>query len=131
MSVGEDKWRRPVLAHAEETVSFYAGEPQRAIKWHVHGPDQEDDAERMRMGLVCTECLSTFPAKPDMKNLGVWRNYAKEWAHIRPEQEVLSLVSRNLCPTCSTEVSPELFALSYGGMDKFAPQPLEDIIGLA
>lgn len=128
MSGVAEAWRRPINAHAEETTGFYHGEPQRAIKWYIDGEHQYEDAERMRHGLVCTECMSTFPAAPNKKNLNVWRQYAHEWAGLRTKDEVLKLVSNNLCPTCASEVTPDMFALSYKGVDEYRAQPLKDII---
>lgn len=123
-----ENWRRHIAAHAEETLDFYSGEPKRVIKWHVYGPNQAEDAERMRLGLVCMECLSVFPAAPEIKNLSIWKKFAHEWAGLRSKDELISLISRNLCPTCTTQVNGEMFALSYRGLDEFAPRPLEDII---
>ena len=128
MSGGTEPWRRPVNAHAEETLDFYHGEPQRSIKWYIDGEHQFEDAERMRLGLVCTECMSTFPASPDKKNIKIWGKYVHEWAPMRTKDEVIKLISNNLCPTCSSEVTPEMFALSYKGVDEFKAQPLKDII---
>lgn len=124
----DESWRRPVNAHAEETKGLVHGELERAITWYIDGEHQYEDAERMRLGLVCTECMSTFPAFPDKKNLTVWRKYAHEWSGLRPITETLNLVIENKCPTCASEVTQEMFALSYKGIDKFAAQPLKDII---
>ena len=40
-------WRRPILAHAEETYDLVAGEPKRAIMWYIHGEHQEEDQKRL------------------------------------------------------------------------------------
>ena len=123
-----DDWRRPVSAHAEESTGFTHGEFQRAITWYIDGEHQFEDAERMRKGLVCTECLSTFPAAPDKRNLSTWKKYADEWSGLRSREDVLQLVATNRCPTCSAQVASEMFALSYKGIDPYAAQPLKDII---
>lgn len=124
-----ETWRRPIVATAEEAVGHYAGEPKRAIMWWVEGPNQEEDIERLRTGLACAECLSTFPVAPDMKNITVWRKYAHEWNHIRPEPDTMELVAKGMCPTCASEVSNEMFSLGFREKDPFAPQALEDIVG--
>lgn len=128
MSAAGEKWRRPIVAHAEETIAPYSGEPKRVIKWYITGPNQLEDADRLAKGMACTECLSVFPAAPTLANISIWRNYAHEWAPLRTPDEVLAMVARQQCPTCASEVSPEAFAVSFQGMDPHAPTPLEQLM---
>ena len=123
-----ESWRRPITAHAEEGIGPYAGEPQRIIKWYIDGPHQFEDADRLAKGYACGECLAVFPAPPRIENTSTWRQYAQEWVPLRTIEEVLSLVAQGRCPTCKSEVSNEMHALSFQGMDPHAPTPLKDLM---
>lgn len=129
MGSGTETWRRPIIAHAEEGYGLHSGAPQRIIKWYIEGEHQAEDADRLRLGLACHECLTTFPAAPRIENLRTWRDFAREWAPLRTYDEVLALVSQSRCPTCKSEVSAEMHAVSFQGMDPHAPTPLRDIVG--
>lgn len=119
-------WRRPIQAHAEETYDYTWGEPQRSIMWYLHGPHQEEDADRLARGLACGVCLSTFPARPMMENLSQWRGVAHEWAPMRTEKDVLALVAQGKCPTCASEVRDEMHELLHRGVDPLRPKGMEE-----
>jgi len=122
-----EPWRRPIRAQAEETVGFYSGEPKRSLLWYINGPNSEDDEKRLRDGLACVECLTTFPAKPELANIRVWKKYAHEWNHLRPEKDTMVLIAKGLCPTCASEVSPEMFAFAHRGVDPHKPKSWDEL----
>jgi hypothetical protein len=123
--VEHQAWRRPILAHAEETYDLVAGEPKRAIMWYIHGEHQEEDQKRLAQGLACGDCLSVFPARPAMENLRDWRPISHEWNTIRTPSEVLALVAQGRCPTCGSEVSPEMHNVMHRGLDPFRPRGMD------
>jgi len=123
--VGVELWRRPIDAHAEETYDLTSGEPQRSIMWYLKGKHQEEDAERLAQGLACGVCLATFPARPDITNVQAWKPYAKEWYPMRTESEVISMISRGLCPTCASEVRSEMHDVMHRGLDPLRPKGLD------
>lgn len=118
-------WRRPIEAHAEETYDYSWGEPQRSIMWYLKGTHQREDADRLARGLACGVCLTTFPAKPELATLPIWKPYAKEWYPLRSEAEVISMVSRGLCPTCASEVRDEMHDLMHRGLDPLRPKGMD------
>lgn len=122
-----EAWRRPIEAQGEETASFYAGEPKRGIRWFIGGKNVKDDEDRLRLGLACVECLSVFPARPELANISTWRKYAHEWDKIRPTEDTLALVAKGLCPTCTAEVSPEMFAFAHEGEDPYKPAEWDEL----
>lgn len=121
----KQSWRRPIQAHAEETYDFTWGKPERSIMWHLHGPHQEEDAERLARGEACGVCLAVFPAKPALENAKTWREYAREWAPVRTEAEVLALIVQGKCPTCQSEVRDEMHDLMHRGVDPLRPKGME------
>ena len=118
-------WRRPIDAHAEETYDLESGEPKRSIMWYLKGANQREDADRLARGLACGVCLSTFPAKPELATLPIWKPYAKEWYPLRTESEVISMVSRGLCPSCASEVRDEMHDLMHRGLDPLRPKGMD------
>lgn len=124
--IENQSWRRPIQAHAEETYDYTWGEPQRSIMWYLHGPHQEEDAERLARGLACGVCLSVFPAKPALENTRVWRDHAHGWAPMRTPSEVLALVAQGKCPTCASEVRDEMHDLMHRGVDPFRPKGMDE-----
>lgn len=122
----QQSWRRPIEAHAEETYDYSWGEPQRSITWYLKGKHQEDDAVRLARGEACGVCLATFPARPSVENVQVWRPFAKEWYPVRTEDEVIGLVSRGLCPTCGSEVRDEMHELMHKGLDPLRPKGMDE-----
>lgn len=108
-------WRRPISAHAEETVLGLGLPGERRINWQLVGPHQVEDAWRLMNGEACTECLAVFPAAPSLRNLSRFREIAHEYSAARGRDEVLRLVSQERCPSCGAAVTPELAALQYVG----------------
>jgi len=115
----QQSWRRPIIAHAEETYDLVAGEPKRAIMWYITGKHQLEDQKRLANGLACGDCLTVFPARPAIENLREWRSISHEWNTIRTPSEVLALVVQGRCPTCASEVSPEMHEVMHRGLDPF------------
>ena len=114
-------WRRPITAHAEETYDLTSGEPKRAIMWYLHGKHKDDDALRLAQGLACVECLTVFPAKPELANVSQWRPHAHLWEPMRTPTEVLTLVAQGRCPSCKAEVSDEMYQALHRGADSYTP----------
>jgi hypothetical protein len=106
-------WRRPIQAHAEETYDYTWGEPQRSIMWYLHGPHQEEDADRLARGLACGVCLAVFPAKPALENAKVWREH------------VMAIIAQGKCPTCGSEVRDEMHELMHRGLDPMRPKGMD------
>lgn len=121
----EQSWRRPIEAHAEETYDYSWGEPQRSIMWYLKGKYQQEDADRLARGLACGVCLTTFPARPELATVALWKPYAREWAPMRTESEVISMVSRGLCPTCASEVRDEMHDIMHRGLDPLRPKGMD------
>jgi hypothetical protein len=94
--------------------------------WYLHGPHQEDDADRLARGLACGVCLAVFPAKPSIENMKVWRQHAHEWKPMREKNEVLALVSQGKCPTCTSEVRDEMHGLMHRGLDPLRPKGMDE-----
>lgn len=111
----------PVKAHAEEIADFVGPGEESTIAWYV----DEEGLDRIRAGLVCSNCLEPFPAPPNLANTHIWRDHSHHYAKIRTEDELLSMVARGVCPICQTEVSHEMFGLTHKGRDAFEPEALE------
>jgi hypothetical protein len=125
--VEQQAWRRPIQAHAEETYDYTWGKPERSIMWYLHGPHQEEDAERLAKGMACGVCLSVFPVRPALENTRAWRPYAKEWVTpVRDEADVMSLVAQGKCPTCASEVRDEMHDLMHRGVDPLRPKGMDE-----
>lgn len=126
MLIGSDQsWRRPIQAHAEETYDYYSGQPERSIMWYLHGPHQEEDAERLARGLACHNCLQVFPARPAIENLSAFKPIQNDWLPMRQPAEVLSLVAQGRCPTCKSEVRDEMHDLMHRGLDPLRPKGMD------
>ena len=79
----------------------------------------------MLRGLLVVIVLACFPAKPAMENLRDWRPISHEWQPFRTPDEVLALVAKNQCPTCGSEVSPEMHNVMHRGLDPFRPKGMD------
>ena len=79
-------------------------------------------SDRLARGLACGVCLTTFPVKPDLASVNLWKPYAREWEPMRTEAEVLTMVAKGLCPTCASEVRSEMHELMHRGEDPLAPK---------
>jgi hypothetical protein len=111
----------PVKAHGEETSDFAAPGDESTIKWYI----DQDGVDRIKDGMVCSSCLEPFPAPPNIANTKIWREHSHHYSRLRTEDELLSLVARNACPICRTEVSVEMFALTHKGRDPHEPEKIE------
>jgi hypothetical protein len=45
---------------------------------------------------------------------------------MRTEEEVISMVSRGLCPTCSSEVREEMHDTMHRGLDPLRPKGMDE-----
>lgn len=118
-------WRRPIDAHAEETYDLESGEPKRSIMWYLKGKYQREDADRLARGLACGVCLSTFPARPELATVSIWKQYANEWYPMRTKDELIGMVSRGLCPSCASEVRQEMHEVMHRGLDPLRPKGMD------
>lgn len=122
---GEDRWRKPLLHvyHEEAYTVDERAEEERGLKHIVSGPDRFDNMGRLLKGLACSNCLTPFPAKPDLSTVELFKQLNYEG--LRSEAEALALVAQGKCPICKWEVSLEMSEVAFmgkqsedGSMDK-------------
>lgn len=124
VSQKDDSWRRRPEYIAEECYSYYRGEKTRAIRWIITGPHMEEDAERLLKGLVCSNCLEPFPAKPGPDTLQLFIDANLHYPY--PEGVWHDLVRQSRCPMCQDEVSYEYANLLHEGQLPSLP-PIEEL----
>lgn len=111
ISQKDDAWRRRVDYVAEECYSYYRGERTRAIRFNIIGPHQEEDAMRLLKGLVCSNCMEPFPAKPGPDTLQLFIDANCHY----PQPNWHDLVRQSRCPVCGDEVTYEYADLLFQG----------------
>jgi hypothetical protein len=107
----DDRWRRRPQYVAEECYSFYRGQKTRAIRFNIVGPHQKEDGERLLKGLVCSNCMEPFPAKPGPDTLQLFIDANAFY----PQENWHDLVRQSRCPMCGDEVSYEYANLLFEG----------------
>jgi hypothetical protein len=103
-----------VPAHTEEVAGQFSRPGERALLHYL----SDEDYARCRQGLICQSCLTPFPAPPSLANLQAWKPFLRNWMGMgkRP-QDVKADLARERCPTCNSDVRPEMFALMDVGHD--------------
>jgi hypothetical protein len=112
-----EPWERPILAHAEETAGQFSRPGERALLWQLHDRFKHEDMQRIREGMACACCLQTFPAPPSLANLQAWKPIMDRWQPLKRPQDVLLDLARERCPTCNSDVRPEIVELMDVGHD--------------
>jgi hypothetical protein len=118
LGVGSEKWRKPIKADAEQTYAFHTrGSGDVDIRWTVDG-DPEELMHRFGNGLACSQCCEVFPARPCLENLTLFANYGNPAmpSEIRDAQK--QRIANGCCPMCGSEVSPEMFAATFEGIQE-------------
>jgi hypothetical protein len=112
-----EPWERPILAHAEETAGQFSRPGERALLWQLHDRFKHEDMQRIREGMACACCLQTFPAPPSLANLQAWKPIMDRWQPLKRRQDILLDLARQRCPTCNSDVRPEIVELMDVGHD--------------
>ena len=121
---GENAWRRPILAHAEETSYGLGLAHERRLEWQLYDEFAVEDLLRIRKGLACEFCLQTFPAAPNLTNLAAFKPILSEWEPTLSPAQVQNLVVLETCPTCRKPVRPEI--VDHSLQRKQGITPVED-----
>lgn len=122
-----EPWRRPItVVGVEQSVNGAVLDGEDiSIQWHIGGPIQQqwDDAERLRLGMACPNCLEVFPAPPSLSSLHLFREVYQD----KPDAyrtRALDLVRAECCPICGCHVASEAAAMFDGG-ELPEPAPIE------
>lgn len=108
-----EAWERPILAHTEEVSGQFSRPGERALLHYL----SDEDYARCKAGMACQSCLTPFPAPPAPENMREWKPILHRWLPMLTQQEVKARLMRRHCPTCNSEVRPEVFALMDVGPD--------------
>lgn len=108
-----EAWEKPILAHTEEVSGQFSRPGERAILHYV----SEADKQRILSGMACFNCLAVFPAPPSLVNLQAWKPILHRWAPVKKPIDVQVDLAMGRCPTCNSDIRPEMSALMDVGPD--------------
>lgn len=97
------------------------GLPERAMRTIFVGSqeEQQEAFDRMRLGLMCSECNEVFPCQPSLENL---KRFRDEYYLPHVPSEIRDVgyarIAAGLCPQCGWLVDGRMFELQFQGIEE-------------